>query len=475
MILASLIPLLLMLLASVEQINTIRKLRVLQEPLAQSTMPKPIFHCGSDESWEECLARLEFLQPHTLCQNSQSWEECQEVLHRFVQTSLHTLPRDNSTLPAALDAQVQHSTWRSSTTTTTTTTASVSDPQKAAVDQSTLEMYANKARERRKKRSRLYPPIGRVVKTYPILDPIRVQPRDEWRESLFPDITVAGMMKSGTSQLYHILSSHNDTEPLSETVEYPLHVPPDQFNISTQTKFQMDLFQFFAKEESRLRSRTKGRVTFTNCLSPQDIILRAQYLRPKKRLRFIVLIRDPADWLWASWNFWIDTAMDEKAPKVNDWADPSLHYRSPELFHEILMAGDRLASWGRLSSFRSWTINLPRILIAAFGRKNVLFARNEDMLPANILRKGGFLDRLSNFTSLDLAGFAEEATNTIHNCNDHKGNGVMCGTTTNSAYAIAGNRAMLPETRKLAYLHFAAECKIWSEEFGIEYPECLNL
>jgi hypothetical protein len=116
----------------------------------------------------------------------------------------------------------------------------------------------------------------------------------------------------------------------------------------------------------------------------------------------------------------------------------------------------------------------PRRLVAAFGRNNVWFGRNEDMLPDVVDKKGGFLDKLSNFTGLGRGGFATSSFKSIHNCNDHKGKTANCGTKKSSGYAIAGHRAMLPETRQLIYLYFYEECKLWKEEFGIIYPDCLN-
>jgi hypothetical protein len=114
------------------------------------------------------------------------------------------------------------------------------------------------------------------------------------------------------------------------------------------------------------------------------------------------------------------------------------------------------------------------MLLKAFGRENIFFGRNEDMLPDVVDKRGGFLDQLSSFTGLERGGFPTDSFKTIHNCNSQKGNSEICGTTKSSAYAIAGHREMLPKTRRLIYLYFHEECRLWKEEFGIEYPDCLN-
>jgi hypothetical protein len=208
-------------------------------------------------------------------------------------------------------------------------------------------------------------------------------------------------------------------------------------------------------------------------------ILRSRYLKIRERKRFLFLFRDPADWLWAVFNFWfredLDSNTGKKPKRRGQWATEGEQYRSPMLFHELIAScahGGTIAGVSLLGHRRE-TVETPRLLIQAFGRENLFFGRNEDMLPDVVDRKDGFLDQLSNFTGLERGGFTNEATSGFHNCNDNKGNSANC-TRKNSAYAIAGQQSMLPETRQLIYLHFQEECKLWQSEFGIEYPACLN-
>ena len=84
--------------------------------------------------------------------------------------------------------------------------------------------------------------------------------------------------------------------------------------------------------------------------------------------------------------------------------------------------------------------------------------------------------QVSAFTGLDRNGFNANITGHLTNCNAHKGSKAACQDSQHSgAYAITGHRDMLPETRRLIYLQFWEECKIWKNEFGIEYPDCLNV
>jgi hypothetical protein len=125
--------------------------------------------------------------------------------------------------------------------------------------------------------------------------------------------------------------------------------------------------------------------------------------------------------------------------------------------------------------YQRFTINSPRKLIGLYGRENVLFVRNEDMLPEVVDKQGGVLDQISNFTGLDRSQYDPSTYSVVTNCNDNKGMKSVCGKTRSSSYALSGGREMLPETRTLIYMRFWEECKIWNEEFGVMYSDCLNV
>jgi hypothetical protein len=125
--------------------------------------------------------------------------------------------------------------------------------------------------------------------------------------------------------------------------------------------------------------------------------------------------------------------------------------------------------------YHMFTIRSPRKLVGLFGRDNVLFLRNEDMLPEVVDKQGGVLDQLSNFTGLDRSQFDPTTYSVVTNCNDNKGMKSVCKQTRSSSYALSGGREMLPETRQLIYMYFWEECKIWAREFGVFYPDCLNV
>ena len=345
------------------------------------------------------------------------------------------------------------------------------------------------AHERMAQLQEIYPPQGPYPDEIPILTPLQseeLKAKPEWSDLLFPDLNVAGLHKCGTSQLTHIIISHPNVRKLRKN-DIELFFKDDYLFDSKadskeeQLEFQSKLHEFhndLYNEQMELiqeNAERKEQLTVASTLVVDDAVLRYRYLQTKKPARFFILTRDPADWLWAAWNFWLDSELDLKPAEFADrgWASQKLQYRSPELFHELLLGGDRVKSHSWFHRLRDAAVNSPRRYMAAFGKDNIFFARNEDMLPVYVDSKGGLLDRLSNFTGLDREGFRASAAKQIHNCNDVKGNEEVCNKTS-SSYSIAGGRPMLPKSRRLVYLFFATECKLWKEEFGIEYPDCLS-
>ena len=250
--------------------------------------------------------------------------------------------------------------------------------------------------------------------------------------------------------------------------------PIDRTNVSSrQSEVQKQLYMYYDKFFSG--DIKSDKITVNACYWINDIEISWHYLRPPGK-KSIFLFRDPADWLWSVFNFW---KIHEIDPEEYGWvnAGGSVEYRSPEFFHELVASGNK-TKWGVYSRdyYHTFTIKSPRKLLAIFGRENVLFLRNEDMLPDVVDKKFGVLDQLSNFTGLDRSGFNPGFYSTLTNCNDNKGVYELCGNHTRSgSYASTGGREMLPETRTLIYMHFWEECKIWDKEFGVVYPDCLNV
>jgi hypothetical protein len=327
------------------------------------------------------------------------------------------------------------------------------------------------------------------IKIFPDLHPAMVPldpqylPSRKWdADRAFPDINIAGLPKAGSTQLHTILKNH------AEAVQYGKDKEECTSNSGYRSNFedwddepivenrarasgpqlivQRELYKYYdrvfeGKRPSGILDPSK-RKTVNACYWINDIEISYHYLRPQGK-KSIFLFRDPADWLWSAFNFW---RIHEIDPKEYGWTKQGEEYRSPELFHELVASGAK-TKWGvyQHDYYQQFTINSPRKLVGLFGRENVLFLRNEDLLPAVVDKQGGVLDQLSNFTGLDRSEFDPRTYSVVTNCNDNKGMKTVCNKTRSSSYALSGGREMLPETRTLIYMHFWEECKIWAAEF----------
>ena len=187
----------------------------------------------------------------------------------------------------------------------------------------------------------------------------------------------------------------------------------------------------------------------------------------------IFIFRDPAAWLWAAFNFWFIDGFDAPPSPRPDWAG-SNQYRTSELFHEGIVSGSRTGLGQFLNDFRHMSVMNPRQWIAMLGRDNLLFIKNEDMSPADPSRLGSLTDQISTFIGLTKDGFSKSILGARTNCGDMKGDRQECHAASGT-YQISGKREMLPHTKDIIYLQFLEECNIWSKEFDVHYPACLNI
>jgi len=293
-------------------------------------------------------------------------------------------------------------------------------------------------------------------------------PDAAWFNS-FPDINIAGYPKTGTSQLYRILAGHSRIASANVVKEFCYRGPEDNVQNNLLARLYEYRKQLYLH---RLELNDTSKLTVNGCLLG-SINAEVNYVYiPQRGEKFIVMYRDPADWLWAAWNFWYDRSMDN--PEKSDAITTAeKNFRSPELFHEII------ASKGKLILFYNIFVHLQRAtwdgtrMIELVGRNNVLFLRNEDIEPSTI-KSSGTLERLSKFLSISSSEFGSEILERT-NCNDVKGENEICPKIfTPGLYKTAGYRPMLNKTRVLIYAFSQSACTFWYEQYEIDYPHCRN-
>jgi hypothetical protein len=316
-------------------------------------------------------------------------------------------------------------------------------------------------------------------------------PYPAWKKTNLPDLIIVGLGKAGTTYLYRLLESHPNVTSFARKKESCL--PKESVGIDsnveailtgndtvaikkTRHEIQKAMFTAHSWVYNVQRNKSANVQTVNGCLNFEIVESSILYLGSKAR-RFFFLFRDPADWLWASYNFWKQPGIDALgSTRQGAISVPRQDYRSPEHFHEAVASGPRTLAGQQLFNRRKSTVVLARRLRELVNDSQIMFLRNEDMLPSVINDHGGALDRISEFASLDKAGFTKEYTSQIRNCNNlRRTKSGGCGSERTNAYVIAGNRTMLPQTRRLIYMQFWEECKIWASEFGVVYPDCLNV
>jgi len=138
--------------------------------------------------------------------------------------------------------------------------------------------------------------------------------------SFYPNFHVLGFAKCGTSFLYEFIRSHKQVQAAHTQKERCF-----------DTNSVMGL----------LRKRSQSPYSVSGCLSRIQLTSTA-CLWPLLEFqpKYIISVREPADWLWAKYNYWT-IAMDTKLNTPSHWTNQN-SYRSPELFHELVLAGSRV-------------------------------------------------------------------------------------------------------------------------------------
>jgi hypothetical protein len=201
---------------------------------------------------------------------------------------------------------------------------------------------------------------------------------------------------------------------------------------------------------------------------------------------YIVMIRDYADMLWSSYNFWCHIHYDTEACSFDRWANKKYHRRSPELFQELIHAD----SIGNRSMQQPFYYPMHRpcanaggyyteyvdLHIYRLGLKNdtiVVASEELDVRPLAVTQ------RLASIMGIhvDLEHYAPRNFSQVRiNTQDNKGanNEVSVNSYKPGRYNISNYRPMLNETRELLNSCWQADCIAIIERWGYVYQACLE-
>jgi len=170
---------------------------------------------------------------------------------------------------------------------------------------------------------------------------------------------------------------------------------------------------------------------------------------------------------------------------VPSWSSELIDYRSPGLFHEFILSGNKSFFGRRLHGVLNDFFGLLVSWMDLVGRENFLVIKNEDMVPTEVTRQGGLLDQVSTFLGIDRDSFDPTIFESRTNCNDgnmtSRGENRKCMADTinkgssSITYPISGNRTMLSKTRNLIYVLASDGCEMMTEYFNhVIYEGCIN-
>ena len=296
---------------------------------------------------------------------------------------------------------------------------------------------------------------------------------------LHPDIQIVGMPKSGTSQMYQLLAKHKDVRALRKEWCPTLNSLQDNFDFSREVTKSIQ--ELHAQHGPNIK-------TASACINPRlsagifDFLLK-QSVQPLPNMRplpntpkFIYLLRDPADLLWASFNFW--TVPSDSLENIPGRWTSKENFRTPEYFHVFLESEGRIKGSYNLTLgylLEKYMLNWLDELISKAGRENVLVLRSSDLEGPNV---DTFIERFAKQVGLSVEGFDQKVlrgrTNSGLAYDTRGAHNFVRNLTTTGVYEISGFRPMLPKTRAMIYDRARGFCKLLVSKYGVYLEDCLR-
>ena len=175
----------------------------------------------------------------------------------------------------------------------------------------------------------------------------------------YPSVHVIGIPKSGTSYLFALLTSSPHIQPAAHLKEY------------CPSRVGFNKTEYFAG--FRAAAKTDTIQTANGCISTNQSLQVHACISPYLRFqpKYIITLRPPDEWQWARYNFWTNN-LDARSNTPGHWTD-SDSYRSPEMFHELVLAGNKttLSTYASMNLVQEW-IDLIEWSRRTVGSSNLL-------------------------------------------------------------------------------------------------------
>jgi hypothetical protein len=272
--------------------------------------------------------------------------------------------------------------------------------------------------------------------------------------ALYPNFHVLGFQKCGTSYVHHLIVSH----PLVQQAG-----PHKEFCFSPENL-------------RKLHKKTASKPYSSNaCIHglPQLVSHKCIWPALNFQPKYVVLVRQPAEYLWARYNLWT-LAMDSDIHPYGgqlDWTNNKT-YRPPEMFHELVVAGDRVAVDSRINMRHfgthvvEWWLHEIVGMIEAVGSPNLL------VLDIGEAAQSSFRARLAAFLGLgDPSSFKLPKRMHVNSGGSFAARGANSrseGPAVGGLYEVSGRRPMLARTRALINQRERPACVEMAARFSVD-------
>ncbi|CAE7376370.1 unnamed protein product, partial [Symbiodinium microadriaticum] len=239
-----------------------------------------------------------------------------------------------------------------------------------------------------------------------------VDPKKETNSSAPSNLVVIGGFRTcGTKRIYSLLESHPNVVTLSIQVgampnlqtEFEesifalakaLQVPTGRPLIQVCDEFEFKLPTL--TECDRLVKKIRG---WYNTSMPATLVVTDPSFfdqsmlasRWPGKVKLLLMVREPADFLWAAYNIW-KLPGEPKGGSQDGSTDAKIHVRSPELFDELVLADGKKEAWApRANKITGQWFDQIKSVKDVY--RNLLLLKSEDLsdnLRATLGRMGSF-------------------------------------------------------------------------------------
>lgn len=163
----------------------------------------------------------------------------------------------------------------------------------------------------------------------------------------FPALMITGVPKCSTSALYQLIRRFDNVRTLLAK------------EVCMQSFFYASIHNYFDALSfvPNDGSLDPSSVILTACILLRDN-LDLRYILREPNTFYIVVVRDYADWLWSSYNYWCHKTMEADCTHDTHWANKEYHHRSPESFHALVTNTSRYGNDSTRSLFFTQPIEL---------------------------------------------------------------------------------------------------------------------